>query len=283
MGIGIFICDEEGYGDEVADFAEKFFHVDDARREWHEELGTDPYTTNQFLQDAIGEVSWFTGMGQYGFKYTVLNRSEVIRITGKVYCLAWRKDPQELQKYIAQELRSLNIAGEQIKYFMGNPYISPTRQVFIVESLKDLEGVEGREGVLRWAADSMSEDEALFSATTVALIAWFHEQTPISSFLSNTLLPIVETADGRVVALLAIDELSWTEDVASIMTFAMQREDKERIKNEEAWLLGRASARARSELEARDWKVLEDGYKAVLASGEKLELDEEPDGNDVEQ
>jgi len=269
------VCDKEGYGDEVNDFAEKYFDVDEARRQWHEELGTDPYSTNKVLQDAITEFSWFDGMGRYGFRFTGLHRSDVIRITNKVYRLAWRKDPANLQKYIAQELQSLKMSDEQTKYFMGNPYISPTRQIFIIESLKDMGGVEGGELVLQWTANALSEDEALYMATTVALLAWFHTQSPLKSFLPNTLIPIVQTVDRRNVALLPVDELSWTEDVAHIMNYAMRREDKERIQNEEAWLLGRASARARAELEARDWIVVEDGSEIVLKSGEDLELETE--------
>ena len=167
----------------------------------------------------------------------------------------------------------MDISQDQIEYFMGNPYISPTRQAFIVESLNDMKGIAGRELVLKWTASSLSEDEALYTATTVALIAWFHTQSPLKKFLPNTLLPVVETVDGRSVVLLPVDELTWTEDVASIMDFVMSHEDKERISNEEAWLLGRASAQARAELEKRDWKVVEDGSKAVIATGETLELE----------
>jgi hypothetical protein len=86
------VCDEEGYKDEAREFAEKYFDVDEARRRWHEQLETDPYTTNEVLQDAITEFSWFEGVGRYGVKFTGLHRNQVVRISSQVYRLAWRKD-----------------------------------------------------------------------------------------------------------------------------------------------------------------------------------------------
>jgi hypothetical protein len=271
------LCDEPGYSDDAMKIAEKAFDIDEAQRDWHEELDTDPYSTNEVLQNAITEFSWFEGMGKYGLKFTNIRKNPVIRMTTKVYRLAWRSSPLNLRKYLIEELTQMDIGEDQIKFFMGNPYISPTRQTFIVESLKDLEGVEGRDWVLKWAAESQSEDEAMYSASTLALIAWFNTQTPISRFMPGTLLPIVEAKDGRVVALLPIDYLSWTEDVATIINFAIARDDMNQIKDREIWLLNRASDRAKAEMESLGWTVLQDGYKDVLASGEDLELDAEPE------
>ena len=66
-------------------------------------------------------------------------------------------------------------------------------------------------------------------------------------------------------AVLPIDHLSWTGDVATMAHRAMQREDVKRVEDREIWLTGRASERARSELEGRGWKVRESGIEMLLA------------------
>ena len=70
---------------------------------------------------------------------------------------------------------------------MDNPYMTPTRQTFIIEALKEIEKVPGMETLLDWAADSRNEDEALYSAACVALIAWMDPQVQIKRILPNTI------------------------------------------------------------------------------------------------
>jgi hypothetical protein len=273
--LGPDVCQEAGLKDDMNMLAEHYFDVDDARRQWHEELGTDPYTSNLVLQNAITEVSWFDGMGSYGMKYVNIFRSRGFGVVHKVYKLAWRLDPVQLSEYQVDLLEKLKFTEEQISYFMGNAYISPLRKTAIIEALNELEGIEGSDQLLQWAAQSQSEDEALYTAITLNLVSWYNTQTSIRRFLTVTSLPVFETTDDRIVVLLPIDHLSWTEDVATLMDFAMQREDLERFKDREVWLLARASERARTELESRGWAVSADGYKALIASGEDLGMDEE--------
>ena len=46
--------------------------------------------------------------------------------------------------------------------------------------------------------------------------------------------------------------------------------------SKDIWLLTKASERAKAEIEALGFRVIEDGYKEVLASGEDMEFDELP-------
>jgi hypothetical protein len=265
-------CDEEGYADDFKKLAGRYFKVDEAVRKWHAELNTDPYSSNEALQAAIREVSWAGGLGQFGLKYTPLAGVKAISMTRKIYKITWSTDPFELRKSLENSLIELGIDDESRKYFMDNPFMTLTRQTFIVESLKNIEAVEGMETLLDWAADSRNEDEALYSASTVALIAWMDSQSQITRILPNTILPVIETDDGRIMAMLPIDYLSWTEEVATIIEAATLREDTRNIANREIWLTTRCSDLARAKIESLGWTITENGAEAVLASGEDLEL-----------
>ena len=268
-------CDEEGYVDDFKKLTRRYFDVDDAIREFHAELGTDPYSSNEVLQNAVRKVSWVGGIGQFGVsKVNPLGKVEAIGIAGRIHKYAWTMDPFELRKELDKIMIENGIAYEERQYFLNNPFMTPTKQAFIILSLEEMDGVEGRTNILHWAADSRNEDEALYSMATVALTAWYHGQNPAIRFLPNTLMPVIETAEGRIVTLMPIDHLSWTEEVATILQAALTREEVQNNANRDIWLMLRASDRAKAELAALGFNVIEDGYKQVLASGEDMEFDD---------
>ncbi len=270
-------CDEEGYADDFKKLARRYFDVNDEVREFHQELGTDPYSSNVVLQEAIKKISWIGGIGQFGVgKVNPLGKVQAIGIAGKVHKYAWGMDPFELREHLDRIMINNGIGPDERQYFLNNPYLTPSKQTAIVFALEEMDGVEGREFILHWAADSRNESEALYSMATVALVAWYHGQYTAVSFLPNTLVPVLKMADGRIVTLLPVDHLSWTEEVATILQAALTRKEMASDASKDIWLLTKASERAKAEIEALGFRVIEDGYKEVLASGEDMEFDELP-------
>ena len=264
-------CDDAGYKDDFKKLSSQYFKVDDAARKWHAELGTDPYSSNDVLHESIKKVSWASGLGEFGLKYTPLGGIKAIGVTREVYSLTWSKDPFELREYLEKSLADLNIDAQSRKYFMDNPYISPTRQTFIVKSLMGIGAIEGMETLIDWAADSRDEAEALYSAASVSLIAWMHSQSNIVRILPNTILPVIETKEGRVLAMLPIDYLSWSEEVATIVEAASLRDEVQQISNREIWLASRCSDIARNNLQSLGWTVTEDGFQNILDSVDSVD------------
>lgn len=268
-------CDQEGYADDLERLARRYFDVDDVMREYHEALGTDPYSSNEVLQEAIRKMSWIGGIGEYGMrKFNPLHRVEAVGLVAEMYKLSWRQNPEELRQSIDQIMVENGIPEEKRTLFLNNPYLTPSKRSFIVLSLEALDGVAGREFILDWAADSRSESEALYSMATVALIVWFHGQHPAVRFVPNALMPMIETQTGEIYALHPIDHLSWTEEVATILEASAGAIDLPSERPPVLWLLNRASDRARSEIEALGFRLVENGYRQILASGVNLNLDQ---------
>jgi len=271
-------CDEEGYADDFKKLARRYFDVDDEMREFHMELGTDPYSSNEVLQNAVKSVAWVGGLGQFGVKkLNPLVRVQAIGVAGRVHKYAWALEPFELRAELDKRMIEAGIPQQDRQYFLNNPFMTPTKQTFIVLALWAMKGVEGREHILHWAADSRNEDEALYSMASVALAQWFHELHPAKRFLPDAVLPVLELHDGRIVTLLPIDHLSWTEEVATIVEAAMMREELRAGQPKVVWLLARASDLARQQMEDLGITVIQDGYKELLATGEELEFDELPE------
>ena len=268
-------CDEEGYADDFKKLARRYFDVTDEIRDFHAELGTDPYSSNEVLQNAIKNVSWAGGIGKFGIKKAnPLRRVKEVGLVTKVHKYAWNMEPFRLRDELIRILTEAGVPHQERQYFLNNPFMTPTKQAFIVLALAEMDNVGDRMHVLHWAADSRNEDEALFSMATVASLAWYHEHHPAVRFLPGTVMPLMELEDGRLITMLPIDHLSWTEEVSTILQAAMLNEEIREHHTKTVWLLVRASDRARSELEQLGVTVIEDGYKEMLATGEDLEFDD---------
>jgi len=267
-------CDEEGYADDLGRLVKRYFDVNDVSREYHQALGTDPYSTNEVLQDAITQIAWFGGIGEFGMrKFNPFRKVQTIGVVAEVHRLAWSKDPFELRSYLDEALAEFGISRERREYFLNNPYLTPSKQTSIVLSLKELEGVAGREHLLDWAADCRNEDEALYSVATVALVAWYHVRHGAIRFVPSSLMPVFESRQGDLVSMHPIDHLSWTEEVATILDAVTLPGSLPADRPRVLWLLNRASERARREVEARGFRLIEDGYREVFNSGQSLNLD----------
>lgn len=258
-------CDRDSFKADLRRLRTKYFGVDDADRAWHERLGTDPNTTNEVLLDAVSQLSWAVGLEHEGADQPTSSGPRFLGITPRDCRLVWSMDPYEMHKHVFDELQSMGVEDPLIKYFFGSPFVSPTKQCFIVESFRAIKDVPGAKSVLQWAAHSRTEDEALYTTVTVALIAWNHNRSPLARFLPDTALPLLETLDGRLVAMLPIDHLYWTPEIATLLHRAMERDDVQQISPREIWLTGSASEQARTELEERGWTVRQNGIEMLLA------------------
>lgn len=270
-------CDKEGYADDFGRLVRHYFDVDDTSREYHETLGTDPYSTNEVLQNAITRIAWFGSIGDFGMrKLSPYRKIKTVATVAEVYRLTWTKDPFELRKYLDEVLAGIGIPKERREYFLNNPFLTPSKQTSIVLSLQALESVGGREHLLDWVADSRNEDEALYSVETGALIAWYHGAHGVRRFLPTQLMPVFETPGGGLVSMHPIDHLSWTEEVATILEAVSVTGTLPTDRPRVLWLLNRASDRARREIESRGYVLVEDGYREVLESGLMLNIDPLP-------
>jgi hypothetical protein len=110
---------------------------------------------------------------------------------------------------------------------------------------------KGRADVLAWTATLDTPDQALFLLRAIGILADRNEQAPVVEILARDPL-VARQQSGQLVAVVPADTLAWTERFAN---FA-RREDLA-APQRGIWISGRASARARTELEALGWAVHE--------------------------
>ncbi len=238
-------------------YAKKYFGVSGAERRWAEKLGVDPYSANEVLRREIKKVAKVDAAGGLTVRLAPIPRIPGVSYIKDLSKLVWRTDPWELREINRKALVAMGGDTELVEEFLGNAFFNPSAQTFLVSVLSDLPSVEGRSLVVGLAALAESQEEASFFIQAIKMLAGFKGSgVQITELLGGGRLPGVLTGDARLVLLIPVDHIFWTEGIAAAADgpFAQVGKDLS-IMSRELWFRGRVSERCRKELGARGWLV----------------------------
>ena len=249
----------ERVGNAATSLAGSYFGVTTAERQWHRKLGTDPYTSNGVLREAVSSVAWADRLGRFGIRQAGIPRIPGVDVIDDVNDVVWSSDPYALRDLNRARLLDAGADDELIAAFFENPSLSPTLQTYLIAAIADLDGVAGRDGIVRQSLVTRSETEARFFAESVVLLAWYHRnQAAIESLGAELAIPTGVKADGGTAMLLAADLVYWTEATAAAASRHVSSRDASTVPHaHEIWLTGGVSDRARVELTALGWDIHE--------------------------
>ncbi len=260
---------EEDWKEELGDFVRKvgdrYLGVSKAERQWAEKLGTDPYSSNDILAEAIRQTARIDRLGNLSASVVpvpeVPGTKEIVRF-GE---LLWGKDVEELGKFNQQQLVKLGVDDEVVMAFFQHPhYQSPSLQTVFVTALSQLEDVEKHAVLVEHALAVDSEVEARFFVESVTLLAWYHRnQSPLGIVLEETRFPFAITQNKRLISLLPVDYLFWTGGIANATRGFAASLEALPVKNREFWASGKVSERCQNELAALGWTVRDNVAKLV--------------------
>jgi hypothetical protein len=263
-----FVSDEEAESDDeesdadqgatnmAADLTESYFGVDEAQRAWAQKLGTDPYSSNEVLQAAIKEVAWAERLGRFGMGFAGVPSIPGADIIGEVNDVVWSSDPYELQDLNRARLAATGAGEELIEAYLQYPGLTPSQRTFLTAAIAEMDGVEGRDGILRQSLRLDDEVEANFFIKSVTMLAWYHlNERALSRVLTYAVIPVGIGEQGNAALLFAVDHLYWTETIASAAANHAGKVDKGRSAS--VWLLGTVSDRASEELSELGFDVVQ--------------------------
>lgn len=265
-------ADEDQADDSNAavDLTERYFAVSDAEREWAQELGTDPYSTNETLRAAIKEVAWADRLGRFGIQFAGIPAIPGAEIIGDVNQAVWSKDPRELQALNRKSLAATGADEELIEQYLESERYSPTQQSILTAAIAELADADGRAGILIEALNARTDTEVRFFVRSVAMLAWYHiNQSPIVSVITDAAIPAGITNDGKLIILFATDHVYWTDEVAQtadIYDTALGADAP--TDTREVWFLGTTSERCDRESAALGWVVHRDVARILLDDSE---------------
>jgi len=207
------------------------------------------------LGAALDKVGQIDAAGRFTTK--LVPGMALVSTVATVNKLVYAKSPEELLKYIEEQLKAMGVSDQLSKDLRLNKHIRPSLQARIVAALGALGGVADRGAFLERADAIDSETAAFYYADSAEMLERFHRtKGALARLVPANGAAVALTKDGRLVHLVPADYVPWTSQVAQAVDGAVQRAKEDfpsaRL---EAWITGETSDRTRQELTARGWKI----------------------------
>lgn len=120
--------------------------------------------------------------------------------------------------------------------------LDPTRQQALVDAMNALDGVQGREQLLRTAMAVTSEVETEVFLRSTRLLLRMHARRPVTRLIAGVRIPCAQFSDQRIAVFGAFDAVQWTAEVAGYEG-AMLGALPAAVPAREVWLSGTVSPR----------------------------------------
>ncbi|RIK99763.1 MAG: hypothetical protein DCC71_19840 [Proteobacteria bacterium] len=226
-------------------------------REIARRLGVDPYTTHPVLAAKLRDVAWISFVGgarRDGLLPSAAPERVAVPGSGAARARVYDTPRGELVAKNAERMRALGASDEVVRALGASRAVSLSAQTALVEALGRIPDAQGRGDVLAFASELETADQALFLVRAIGVLADRHEQGPLAELRAGS--PIVaRQQSGQVVAVAPADTLAWTQELA-----AFARREDLAAPQRAFWISGRATSRARTELESLGW-VVHEGVK----------------------
>lgn len=217
-------------------------------------LGIDPYTMQPALASKLSDLAWVSYVG--GALRDVLLppaalERQALPGSGAARALVYDTPKADLDRKNIERMRAFGATEEGARAVEWAHALSLSVQTALVEALGRLPQAAHRADVLALAASLETGDQALFLVRAVGILADRNEQATVVDLIAKDLV-VAKQASGQLVAVVPADTLAWTPALA-----AFAKREELAAPQRAFWISGRATQRARTELEALGWAVHE--------------------------
>lgn len=247
----------EDAGRGIGNAAKSAAGFDQARLDCARQLGVDPYSDNQRLQEEMEKVTWafFAGglplrvgaAAVSGGASLALTATKTVGLPAEIYDVT----PAELALRDRNALTSMGAGEALADRLFDNPVMSVSLRHGIVSALSRLPGGPGRLRMIEVAAGLEKRRQAVFLLQSLNMLGNRHAQRPYASMSPYGRLPAAITADGGLEVAAPVDFVSWT---AQIEEFA-KRGDLGEVRKV-LILGGRVSEAAEAGFRRAGWMVI---------------------------
>jgi len=235
------------------------------KRRYGYEFGVDVYSNNETLQKYLDQIAWagFSGNVMFNVAATVATSGlagAAISVTN--YTVALEEiirdtTPGDLRELTRERLLEQGLEEDLVNLFVRNSEMSPRHQAYMAGALMVMGDVEGKQFLLRRAANSKSYEESFDRQVQAQMYAHINSKTPIKRFVSvGDSRVVAEAQDGTVILAATVDHLLWTENLDKLMQFKNERIEEHGLGGKRMlWLTGNASESAHAGLEGLGWDI----------------------------
>ena len=246
------------------------------KRELAYNFGVDPYSSYAPLQETLNSLAWTAVRGSLTVKAAfsalafipggIAAIASLTSTADSLRSLVRDKTPLELHEINARKLSEMGVSDSIVKIFLGNSSYNPSEQTLLVGELASLKSAKDRVMFIIAACYAKNEQMAVSMRAVAQVMSFYNENVePIRGFLKAGNLPLLEKADGTVVAILPHDYLAWTQRFANmerVVSDTLRRMSG--IKEKELLIVGAMEPKTRNILEAKGWKIRERFAEATI-------------------
>ncbi len=238
-----------------------WFDVSEQKLQLASELGVDPYTDFQPLQDQFKRLAGTSTISGLGIRLIVPGdgiigaaaKGEATRQLNDVYLTP----PSQLLKENRSLLEGAGVSAESAGRFFASREWSPAEQSLLVREIAAFGRPAGAEVFLAAAGSVADRSEAFHFLRSSELLLLLHRQgTAIRALTSFHNFPAAITADQRLVLPLALDHLFWTENADRLSAMLVAEAQRSGGSGVDLLLAGRVSDLASSRLQAKGIRLL---------------------------
>ena len=246
--------------------------VTDQKRKLATKFGVDPYTDFEPLDARLSRLSEAAAAGGLTVSAAMLavpvgtvglivsNISTASSIEGvRIDELARDRTAAQIFDLNRQRLRAMGAENELVEKLIDNRNYTPIDMAVLVAALDNMPGVEGRTLFLERAAQIDTRPIAYFMRRHAEMVK--NHQSRGGGFARFVLLggyPFNVARDGRIVGVMPIDALSWTETTSAMLRgSAVEARKVSATGQVELRITGTATPMAKRELQALGWRVVE--------------------------
>ena len=244
----------------------------DQKRKLAVKMGVDPYTDFPPLDARLSRLAEAAAAGGLTVSAAMLavpvgtvgiivsNVSTASTIEGvRIDELARDQTAAQIFDLNRQRLRAMGAENELVEKLIDNRNYTPIDMAVLVAALDNMPNVEDRTIFLERAARIDTRSLAYFMRRHAEMVKNHQSRgAHFARFVSLGGYPFNVARDGRVVGVMPIDILSWTETVARVLRDCAS--DARRLSasgHVELRITGTATARAKKELQALGWRLTE--------------------------
>jgi hypothetical protein len=158
-----------------------------------------------------------------------------------------------------QRLRAMGADNDLVEALIDNHKYTPIDMAVLVAALDGMNGVEDRTVFLKRAAQIDRRSLAYFMRRHAEMVKNHHSRgAGFARFVSLGGYPFNVARDGRIVGVMPLDALAWTETTSGVLRECAADARKFSATGQvELRITGTATPRARKELQALGWRVVE--------------------------
>ena len=236
------------------------------KRDYATRFGVDPYSSNPVLQEELDKVGKAAAFGSWTASAAMIPisgpASSVITATSlskSFNNIVSTEPPSRIRIINEDKLKQKGISDDLAKRYLDQPVYTPRQNLILVDSLSRLGSAIGRDAYLNASMVAADEVEANFFVNTAQVPRGYHEtQGPITGITMIGALTVAQTKAGPAMIPFALDYGVWTANADRLSQNMKTAYTVPGFNgNFQFWVAGSLSPKAKREMEARGFAVVE--------------------------